>query len=226
MECEHTHLVVVTAGGWWQFVHRFFVVVCVTVGTTELVVDGALDVGLCWAVELLDRGMIDDELELELETVPLRGACELDSEELGSAELNVVEVVLKIGLLELALELELEDGLGLGDGLGDGLNDKLELGEGLGLGDGVGLALDEELELDVTVVENWTWLIDEEKDEVVVVEVVVVIFVEVVVVVVGNGIEEDEISELEGEELDELVVVVVVLVVVLVVVVVVLVVTS
>lgn len=133
---------------------------------TELVTGGTLDVGLCWRLELLGSGvllgMLDDELELELEleNVPLRGACELDNEELGKAELDGVKVVLKVGLLdsELTLELELEDGLGLGDGLGD----ELELGDGLGLGDGVGigleeeLTLDEELELDVTVVENWT----------------------------------------------------------------------
>lgn len=220
-------MVVVTAGGWWQFVHRFFVVVCVTVGMTELVVDGTLDVELCWGVDLLCNGVLDDklELELELEIVPLRGACELDKEELGSVELDIVEVVLKSRLLELTLELELEDGLGLGDGLGDGLDDELELDEGLGLGEGVGLGLDEELELDVTVVENWTWLTGEERDEVVVVEVVVVTVVEVVIVV-GNAREEDETPELEGKELGELEVVVVVLVVVLVVVVVVLVVTS
>jgi hypothetical protein len=143
---------------------------------TELVTDVTLEVGLCWRLELLGRGMLDDELELELEIVPLRGACELDNEELGSTELDVVKVVLKTGLLELTLELELEDGLGLGDGVGDGPGDELELDEGLGLGDGVGLGLEEELELDVTVVENWTRLVGEEKDEVVVtvVEVVVV----------------------------------------------------
>jgi hypothetical protein len=219
VECVHTCLVVVTAGGWWQFEHRFFVVVCVTVGMTELVTDVTLDVGLCWRLELLGRGMLDDEIELELEIVPLRGACQLDNEELGSTELDVVKVVLKTGLLELTLELELEDGLGLGDGLGDGPGDELELNEGLGLGDRVGLGLEEELELDVTVVENWTWLIGEEKDE-------VVVTVVEVVVVAGNAREEDEIPELDGEELDELEVVVVVPVVVLVVVVVVLVVTS
>ena len=132
---------------------------------TELVSGGGLDVELCWGLELLGRGalelglgLLNEELELklELEIVPLRGACELDKEELGGAELDGVEVVLKIGLLdsELTLELELKDGLGLGD--------ELELGEGLGLGDGVGLGLwekltlEEELDFDVTVVENWT----------------------------------------------------------------------
>ena len=240
MECLQIRLVVVTAGGgfWWQlaeFEHTFFVVACVTVGMTELVVGGALDIGLCWGVELLGRGvlelgpgLLDEELELELEIVPLRGACELDNEGLDVVEPDGVDVVLKIWLLdpELILELELKDGLGLGDGPGDGLGDELELGDGLGLGGGVGLWLEEELEeleLEVTVVENWTWLIGEEKVEVVVVEVVVVTVVEGVVVV-GNGIEED--GELEEEELCGLELVVVVLVVVLVVVVVVLVVTS
>ena len=101
-------------------------------GTTELVIDGALDVGLCWGVELLGRGvfgMLDDELELELEIVPLRGACEVDNEGLCRTELDS----------ELTLELKLEDELGLGDELGDGLGlaDELGLGLGLRLGDGV-----------------------------------------------------------------------------------------
>jgi hypothetical protein len=184
---------------------------------TALVVDNTLDIELCWGVELLGRGTLDDrlELELELEIVPLRGACELDKEELGSVELDVVKVVLRIGLLELTRGLELEDGLGLGDGPGDGPGDGLELDDGLELGERLGIGLDEELELDVTVVENWTWLIGEEKDEVVVVEVVVVTVAEVVVVF-GNGSEEDEIPELDGEELGELEVVVVVLMVVVV----------
>lgn len=88
------------------------------------------------------------ELELELVIVPLRGACELDSEMLDEAELDGVEVVLEIWLLdsELTLEatttLELELKYGLLDGLG------------LGLGEGVGTRLGEELELDVSVVEN------------------------------------------------------------------------
>ena len=182
MECLQIRLVVVTVGGalWWQLAeseHTFFVVVCVTVGTTGVLLGGALDVGFCWAVELLGRGvlelglgLLDGELDEELEIVPLRGACELDNEELGRGELDGVKVVLNIGLLdsELTLELELGDGLGLGDalgdrlgdGLGDGLGEKLELDDGLGLGDGIGLGLEEELtigeelELDVTVVEN------------------------------------------------------------------------
>jgi len=139
---------------------------------------------------------VNNELELELEIVPLHGACEVD----GEKELDGVEVALKIWLLvsKLKLILEVKDGLGLGDGLDDE----------------VGMKFDE-LEPDVTVVEDWTSLVDEEKEEVV-----------GIVVVVGNGIEEDETSGLEGEELGGVEVAVVVLVVVLVVVVVVLVVTS
>jgi len=60
---------------------------------------------------------VNNELELELEIVPLRGACEVD----GEKELDGVEVVLKIWLLvsELKLILEVKDELGLGDGLDD-----------------------------------------------------------------------------------------------------------
>jgi hypothetical protein len=112
----------------------FLVDVWVTVSNAELVVEGALDIGLCWRTELLGGVVLEmvveeiiDELELELELelviVPLRGACELGSED------------------EEELELEDVDG------------------DGLGLGEGVGLkteelAAEEEPELDVTVVEN------------------------------------------------------------------------
>jgi hypothetical protein len=115
----------------------FLVDVWVTVSNAELVVEGALDIALCWVTELLGGVVLEmgvdeiiDELELELELevviVPLRGACELGSED--------------------------EDELDLGDGVGDGL----ELEEGVGLKIGKELTIGVELELDVTVVENWT----------------------------------------------------------------------
>lgn len=58
--------------------------------------------------------VLDNELELEVVDVPLRGASELDSEELGERELDGVEVVLlEIWLLDSELltigeELELD----------------------------------------------------------------------------------------------------------------------
>jgi hypothetical protein len=158
------------------------VIVCVTVGVTEVPGRGVLEMNI---------GMVDDEVELELETVPLRGACEVD----GGIELDGAEVVLKTWLdVKMTLVLGPKDGLVMGDGVGMGL---------------------EELDLNVVVVEDWTWLIGEEKDEVVVVvEVEVVIVVEaVILVVVGNGTEENKTAELGGEELGDLELVVVVLVV-------------
>jgi hypothetical protein len=115
----------------------FLVDVWVTVSNAELVVEGALDIGLCWVTELLGGVVLEmgveettDELELELELdvviVPLRGACELGSED--------------------------EDELELGDGVDDGLG----LEEGVGLRIGEELTIGVELELDVAVVENWT----------------------------------------------------------------------
>jgi hypothetical protein len=113
----------------------FLVDVWVTVSNAELVVEGALDIGLCWRTELLGGVVLEmvveettdglePELELEVVIVPLRGACELGSED--------------------------EEELELGDGDGDGLG----LGEGVGLRTGEELTIGEELELDVTVVEN------------------------------------------------------------------------
>jgi hypothetical protein len=115
----------------------FLVDVWVTVSNAELVVEGALDIGLCWGTELLGGVLLEmgveeiiDELELELElelvVVPLRGAYEPGSED--------------------------EDDLELGDGVGNGLG----LEEGVGLKIGEELTIGVELELDVTVIEDWT----------------------------------------------------------------------
>lgn len=48
-------------------------------------------------------GVLDDELELELVNVPVRGASELDREELGGGELDGVEVVVNTWLLDSEL---------------------------------------------------------------------------------------------------------------------------
>jgi hypothetical protein len=137
-----------------ESVHRFFVEVCVKMGMIELLSRGVLGT---------EFGMLNDELELALEIVPLRGACEVE----GGTRLDGVEVAPKTWLLGL----------------------------------------------EVTVVENRTWLIGEDEDEV----VFTVTVVEVVVVVVGIGTAEDKTLELESEDIAKLELVVVVLVVVVVV---------
>jgi hypothetical protein len=120
----HTCLVVVTAGGGWQFVeseHTFFVVVTVNVGVTR-VVSGDCEplrfaelLDFPMTVEVLEDGGIRRELEREM-LILLLVDCEEElcefvagmiGESLDSEEVDEVDVVLKSGeLLEEEVNLE------------------------------------------------------------------------------------------------------------------------